>query len=168
MHRYAPERSLPPYAYLPGGALPHPTQDPRGHSHRSEPPAPSEYLPVERWRENRDYLHGVDLYNAGFLWEAHEVWEGLWHAAKHDPPQAELLQGLIQCAAAALKVSMGQPGGLARLARAGTDRLEAVARRTGGSCMGLELFDFARAFRAFAAASPADAGERPELVLELD
>ena len=166
MHRYAPERPLPPYAYLPGGALPHPTQDARGHSHRSEPPAPAGYLAPDRWRESRDYLFGVDLYNAGFLWEAHEVWEGLWHAAKHDELQADLLQGLIQCAAAALKVPMGQPGGLARLARAGTERLERVARRTGGACMGLALFDFVRDFRAFAAAAPASADERPELVLE--
>lgn len=167
MHRYAPERPLPPYAYLPGGALPHPTQDPRGHSYRAgEPPAGAPYFACERWRENGDYLFGVDLYNAGFLWEAHEVWEGLWHAAKHDPAQADLLQGLIQCAAAALKVPMGQPGGLLRLARAGTERLEGVARRTGGACMGLALYDFVRDFRAFAASEPAAAEERPGLVLD--
>jgi hypothetical protein len=168
MHRYAPERPLPPYAYLPGGALPHPTQDPRGHSHRSEPPPPADYLAPERWRENGDYLFGVDLYNAGFLWEAHEVWEGLWHAAKHDPAQADLLQGLIQCAAAALKVPMAQPGGLTRLARAGTERLEGVARRTSGTYMGLALFDFVRDFRAFAASQPATADERPRLALDLE
>jgi hypothetical protein len=166
MRRYAPERPLPPYAYVPGGALPHPTQDPRGHSYRAEPPPRPEYLAPGRWRENQDYLYGVDLYNAGFLWEAHEVWEGLWHGAKHDPVQSDVLQGLIQCAAAALKVPMGQPRGLERLARAGTERLEGAARRAGGPCMGLELFHFARAFRDFAASSPASADERPPLELE--
>ena len=50
------------------------------------------------------FLYGVDLYNHGYLWEAHEAWEGLWHQAKRDALQAEFLQGLIQCAAAALKV----------------------------------------------------------------
>jgi len=163
--RYAPDRPLPPYAYVPGGERPHPTQHPDGHSRRSEPARPAEYLPAARWRENGDYLYGVDLYNAGFLWEAHEVWEGLWHRAKHDPVQADLLQGLIQCAAAALKVPMDQPGGLAKLARIGSERLERVARRGGADYMGLDLLGFVRAFRAFAASGPTSADQRPPLEL---
>jgi hypothetical protein len=41
---------------------------------------------------------GVDLWNHGFVWEAHEVWESLWRAAAGD--DRRLLQGLIQAAAA--------------------------------------------------------------------
>ena len=162
--RYAPERAFPPYAYLPGRD-PHPTQDERGHSFTREGEPAARYFPPERWRENSDYLWGVDLYNHGYLWEAHEAWEGLWHRAKHDAHQAELLQGLIQCSAAALKIPMGQPNGLARLAEFGTGRLERVAREH-GTYMGLELMDFVRDFREFAASKPESADERPRIVLE--
>ena len=124
--RYCPERDFPPYAFLPG-RHPHPTRDPHGHSHGLEEGA-ADYLPPERWRENADYLWGVDLYNHGYLWEAHEAWEGLWHTAKHDELQASLLQGLIQCAAACLKIPMKQPRGLERLCALGTEKLERVAR----------------------------------------
>ena len=86
--RYAPSRAFPPYAYLPGRD-PHPTRDARGHSFGNEE-APPEWLPPERWRENVEYLFGVDLYNHGFLWEAHEAWESLWHVSKRDPDQAEI------------------------------------------------------------------------------
>jgi hypothetical protein len=164
--RYAPTRPFPPYAYLPGGEHPHPTQSPQGHSYTGEPGPPAGHVEPARWRENDDYLFGVDLYNHGYLWEAHEVWEGLWHAAKPDAVQADLLQGLIQCAAAALKVPMQQPRGLEKLARIGTERLESVARRGGPEYMGVDLLDFVREFRSFAASSPQSADERPSLVLD--
>ena len=162
--RYAPERSLPPYAFLPGRD-PHPTRDPRGHSH-GEDETPAGYFAPERWRENRDYLFGVDLYNRGYLWESHEAWEGLWHGAKHDAAQANFLQGLIQCAAACLKVPMGQPRGLERLCALGTDRLAGVARAEGPTYMGVDLEGFAASMRRFAAAEPRSNDARPLLVLE--
>jgi hypothetical protein len=162
--RLLPERPFPPYAYLPGRD-PHPTGDPRGHSfgHDEAPPA---WLPAERWRENADYLFGCDLYNFGFLWEAHEAWEGLWHASKHDRDQAEFLQGLIQCSAASLKVLMLQPGGLAKLAERGTERLDLVRQRRGPRYMGLDLPHFVRDFRAFAASAPELPDGRPRIELE--
>ena len=123
------------------------------------------WFPAEDWRANEDYLFGVDLYNAGFLWEAHEAWEGLWHSAKHDALQAEHLQGLIQCTAAALKVRMEQPRGLAALSKLGTERLERVTSEARGSYMGLDVAAFVEAFRAFAASEPEDAESRPRLVL---
>lgn len=162
--RYAPRFGFPPYAFLPGRD-PHPVGDPRGHSFgREEPPAA--YLPAERWRENEPYLFGVDLYNHGYLWEAHEAWESIWHAAKRDTLQASHVQGLIQCAAACLKIPMGQPGGLARLAELGTEKLERVASTSGGSYMGLDLRPWIRDLRAFAAAGPTTIDGRPPLVLE--
>lgn len=161
--RYAPGRAFPSYAFLPGRD-PHPTRDPRGHSF-GHPEVPGPYLPPERWRENQDYLFGVDLYNHGYLWESHEAWEGLWHAAKHDALQAEHLQGLIQCAAACLKVDMEQPRGLERLAALGTARLETVARRSAGSFMGLALSDFVVELRAFAASQPSSSEGRPRIEL---
>ena len=164
--RYAPARTFPPYAFLPGRD-PHPTRDPRGHSFGTEEEAGT-YLEPELWHENEDYLYGVDLYNADFLWEAHEAWEGLWHAAKHDEVQALHLQGLIQCAAACLKVAMGQPRGLARLSALGCEKLERVAREGAdgsGRYMGLDVVDFARAIRRFADSHPTTIEARPPIEL---
>jgi predicted metal-dependent hydrolase len=161
--RYAPQRAFPPYAFLPGRD-PHPTRDPAGHSHGLAEAA-ADYRPASDWRANEDYLFGVDLYNHGFLWEAHEAWEGLWHAAKHDQRQAEFLQGLIQCAAACLKVPMRQPAGLEKLARLGTQKLERVAHASGGRYMGLELPAFVQALRAFATSAPEDIEARPRIAL---
>lgn len=164
--RLAPLRPFPPYAFLPGRD-PHPTRDPRGHSFgREEEPPP--HLPPERWAQNAEYLWGADLYNHGYLWEAHEAWEGLWHQAKRDPLQADFLQGLIQCAAACLKVPMGQPAGLAKLSEQGLARLERVRRAAGPRYMGLDLAAFVAAFRDFVASAPEDAAERPRLLLEGD
>jgi hypothetical protein len=161
--RYTPDRPFPSYAYLPGRD-PHPVRDPRGHSHGHDE-GPADYFDHEEWRSNDDYLFGVDLYNFGYLWEAHEAWEGLWHAAKHDALQAELLQGLIQCSAACLKIPMEQPRGLAKLSEIGTGRLARVAAEYPAGYMGLDLGDFVDSFRAFAASEPTDVEGRPLLTL---
>lgn len=169
--RYAPGRNFPPYAYLPGRD-PHPTGDPDGHSFEQEgegvePPGDPTpvYLPPHRWAENERYLFGVDLYNGGYLWEAHEAWEGLWHVSKLDKPQAQHLQGLIQCAAACLKIAMGQPRGLARLTVLGTEKIERTALSDGPVYMGLDALDFVKRMRAFAASNPKTHGGRPRLEL---
>jgi hypothetical protein len=164
--RYAPARPFPAYAFLPGRD-PHPTGDPRGHSFGALGEEPV-YLPAGRWRENDDWLFGCDLYNHGYLWEAHEAWEGLWHRAREERDQADLLQGLIQCAAACLKIPMDQPRGRARLAEAGTAKLERVARAHGGHHMGLDLFAFLRDFRAWVAPESPALDDRPRLWLEPD
>ena len=90
LHRYAPKRAFPPYAFQPG-KHPHPTRDPKGHSYTGEPEPPADYFEPEEWRDNEDYLFGVDLYNHGYLWEAHEAWESIWHPSKHDAEQADFL-----------------------------------------------------------------------------
>ena len=160
--RYAPGRAFPPYAFLPGRD-PHPTRDPAGHSFGHEEPPPP-YLAPERWRENEPYLVGVDLYNHGFLWEAHESWEGLWHVSKPDVRQALYLQALIQCAAAWLKIPMGQPAGVQKLSELALAKLAEV-ERAGSPYMGLELGPFRAAVRAFAARAPTEPEARPRLVL---
>ena len=163
--RYASERPFPAYAFLPGRD-PHPTRDSRGHSYSDEPEPPAGYYPPEHWAENEDFLYGVDLYNHGYLWEAHEAWEGLWHQAKHDELQAQVLQGLIQCAAAALKIPMEQPVGLAKLSENGTGRLEHVARATTPPYMGIDLWEFIGEFREFASKPDAVVDDRPRLTLD--
>ncbi len=72
--RLVSDRELPAYAYVPGES-PHPTRDRDGHSFGSEPDTPEPPDP-EDWRSCPDYLYGIDLFNHGFYWEAHEAWEG--------------------------------------------------------------------------------------------
>lgn len=161
--RYLPGRAFPPYAFLPGRD-PHPTRDPRGHSHGTQEERPP-YLVARRWRESTPYLWGADLYNHGFLWEAHEAWEGLWHASKADRILAPYLQGLIQCAAAWLKIAMQQPKGLERLTALALEKLDQVATASGGHYMGLDLDVFRPAVRAFADSLPTSSSGYPLLVL---
>lgn len=162
--RYAPQQAFPPYAFLPGKD-PHPTQNPAGHSYTGKHEPPTDYFPSADWESTVDYLFGVDLYNHGYLWEAHEAWEGLWHPAKRDKVHADFLQGLIQCSAAALKVRMQQPRGVAKLAQLGTEKLMDVAKSGGPEFMGLDVVDFAARFRSFAASEPASPDGRPLIVL---
>ena len=45
-----------------------------------------------------EFEQGCTFFDAGEYFEAHEVWENLWHVA--DGPRHSYLQGLIQIAAA--------------------------------------------------------------------
>jgi len=108
--RLAPHVAFPAYAFVPG-QTPHPFSHPAGHHH-----APfGEVLAApdpESWRECLPYLHALDLFNHGFYWEAHEVWEGLWHACGRRGPTADFLKGLIHLAAAGVKVRQGLEAGV--------------------------------------------------------
>lgn len=163
--RYAPDQPFPPYAFLPGTNR-HPTQHPEGHSYTGVREEPADFIPADRWRTNAHYLFGVDLYNHGYLWEAHEAWEAIWHPAKREPLLANFLQGLIQCTAASLKVRMEQPRGLLALGKLGTEKLDGVCAEAGYSYMGLDLRPFIAHFRAFAASEPDSAEDRPLIELE--
>lgn len=145
--RYAPERAFPRYAYLPGRD-PHPTRDPAGHSHGlAEDPveAPDPDDPAA----SEDYLYGIDLYNHGYHWEAHEVWEGLWHASA-DTVQRQHLQALIQAAAAGVQHRLGHDRGRGRLARRASERLRTVEREAGRRYMGIQVSQLATDLARFA------------------
>jgi hypothetical protein len=124
--------NLPPYAYVPGHGLPHPVNDPDGHlhahrdsGHSTAPPISSvalAALPAERvdrrcalaavLARNNSWLYALDLFNAGFYWEAHEAWEAFWHALGRVTPEARFIQGLIHLAAACVKIREGRPAGV--------------------------------------------------------
>lgn len=103
--RFVPERPFPPYSFVPG-LLPHPFNHPDGHSYGIEP---SEVDPPDpdRWQESSDYLYGIDLFNHGYYWEAHEVWEGLWNADGRIGMTSDFIKSLIKFAAAGVKIRMG-------------------------------------------------------------
>ncbi len=70
--RYAPEIALPSYAYVPGHR-PHPNRDPSGHGQGPDPGDIPAVADLRHWQENRVYLSGIDLFNHGYYWEAHEM-----------------------------------------------------------------------------------------------
>jgi len=122
--RWLPQKSLPPYAYLPG-KNPHPVRDPAGHSHHVEP------IPVaaEVSRSSDAFLWGLDLFNHGYYWEAHEAWEGLWQVADRDGPLRMLFKGLILLWAAGVKIRERKNAAAARHAK----RAAALFRRVPAS-----------------------------------
>ena len=136
--RYCPDRPFPAYRYAPG-LHPHPHRDRDGHSYQPQPRlerhAPWE---VSAWRTLVDWLFGVDLFNAFFFWEAHESWETLWAVKPRPSGTAQLLQGLIQIAAAMLKIRLGSLAGAATLSRQGLAKGTASAAVT-PSMLGLDL-----------------------------
>jgi len=113
--RLTPRIPFPAYAFVPRQS-PHPTRDPKGHSYgRPEPQrAP---LTTDNWKKLTDYLYGIDLFNHGYFWEAHEAWEGLWQACGRRGPIADFLKALIKLAAAGVKAREGNPNGVQRAAK---------------------------------------------------
>lgn len=132
--------ALPRYAHR-LGVTPHPATDPRGHGfgHAAESPGPEHWRSPEGWRTCEAFLEGVDLFNAGYWWEAHEAWELLWRSTPHPGPgdadsaeparQRAFVQGLIQLAAAALQRAAGNQAGVGVL-------LERAARNLDGAPAG--------------------------------
>lgn len=116
--RLVPEEAFPPYAFVPR-KFAHPTRDPSGHSFGESHPKPDPLDP-NRWQSCRLYFWGIDLFNFGYYWEAHEAWERLWHASGRHGTIAEFLKGLIALAAAGVKAREGNAAGVGQHAgRAG-------------------------------------------------
>jgi uncharacterized protein len=142
--RYLPDKPLPPYSYV-TGRHPHPIGDPRGHSFAHRPPQATCPGP-DQWRKSEPFLFGVDLFNHGYYWEAHEVWESIWHAcsaaAHSQSPAADFVKGLIKLAAAGVKAREGRPIGVRRHAARALELFQLTRERVGPAVRrywGLEL-----------------------------
>ncbi len=122
-------------------------------------------LTQENWRSHGPYLFGVDLFNEGFWWEAHESWELPWRLSG-TTLQGPFLRGLIQLAASLLKWRLGAVKGQRSLQSKGTINLDAVTRASGTRFyMGLQPSGLAEAVGEFlcgraAARSPMIAVDR--------
>lgn len=137
------DRPLPDYRHVPG-KTPHPTRDPNGHSYgRDEGDLPD--LNTADWRTCGHYLYGIDLFNAGYWWECHEVLEGLWKSSGLGTPAGHALQAVIQCAAAHLKVQTVRPVGARRL----HEHSLRHARWSGKRLLGLDLDALVRDTRSY-------------------
>lgn len=130
-------RPFPPYRYLPlaGGAAPPHPRSAAGHAHAQE----EEYLPhfsPDDWRTCVPYLYGIDLFNHGYWWEAHEALETVWLAAGQKSTLCGVfVQGLIQLAGAQLKRFIGEPRGAQSLTAGGSEKLALVE----GIYLGIEV-----------------------------
>ncbi len=153
--RYSP-RPLPPYRYLPGRG-PHPLRDPAGHSHGIAEPELGRFE-AECWDSCAPYLYGVDLFNHGYYWEAHEALEAVWVAAGRRSETGRFLQGLIQIAAARVKLAVGAPGAAKSLAALGVAKL----REHSGVFLGIDVAAFADAVEP----SSADPASAPQIRLD--
>lgn len=63
---------------------------------------------ADNWRDSEAWAAGFVLLRRGFFWEAHEVWEPVWHALAPDSPERFFVQAAIQFANARLKAIMGR------------------------------------------------------------
>jgi predicted metal-dependent hydrolase len=136
---------LPPYPFVPGQS-PHPVSDPAGHLYGKPREKPEPFDP-DHWEKNRDYLLGFDLFNHGYYWEAHEAWEGLWHACGRTGMAADFFKGLIKLAAAGVKVREGKPHGVISHAARAADLFWKIDQALGGHgvrYLGLPLHDLLR------------------------
>lgn len=117
----------PPYTYVPGAA-PHPFKE-GGHGCPGPPHPAIEPLATsfqDVWRQSSMYLWGIDLFNHGFYWEAHEAWEGIWRQLDQQPAAANWCKGLIKLAATGVKVREGRLEGAQRHARRAAQLFESV------------------------------------------
>ncbi|MDE1920807.1 MAG: DUF309 domain-containing protein [Candidatus Omnitrophica bacterium] len=100
LHRYT-SKAFPAYRFIPG-ENPHPTENPAGHSYSKTAERKMIFDP-ELWSEDQGYLYGVDLYNNGYWWEAHEAFEERWRVVDKGNIGRDYLQGLIKISGAFIK-----------------------------------------------------------------
>ena len=129
--RYS-NRKFPPYRYRPGES-PHPIRDPGGHCFGRHSGAPVTFTD---WRTCEEYLYGIDLFNHGYWWEAHEALELVWVAAGKKSEAGQFIQGLILIAAAHLKRYQGLTEVSSRMAQKGLRKMSGVSS---GIRFGIEI-----------------------------
>jgi predicted metal-dependent hydrolase len=115
-------------------------------------------LTTESWPESELYLYAIDLFNAGYYWEAHEVLEAIWHGAGRESEVGRFAQGLIQAAAALLKASMGETASARRLAEAASQKLLGGA----AALLGVQAHGLAADLNSHVTVA---GGRRPSIVL---
>ena len=99
----------------------------------------------------------LELFNAGYYWEAHEVWEELWHVEGRRGPTADVLKAMIKLAAAGVKVRERRENGVRTHCRP-RRRLVRRGSRAGGAHLGLDLELWAERSREWAENPPEDPG----------
>ena len=91
----------------------------------------------EEAARNLAWQHGLDLFAAGYFWEAHEVLEAVWMNAAPNSAERYVVQGVIQLANSALKSRMGREKAARRLAEIARDLFSRVPAES--TVMGLSV-----------------------------
>ena len=112
--RYSPDSPIPEIPYLPGITA------------RNSIPLLCKTIPAGGWAVDPQYHYGIDLFNHGCHWEAHEAWESRWLSLISTELYRTHLQGLIQASAALLKIRQEQPRPARTIWQRGRRRLEVV------------------------------------------
>jgi Uncharacterized conserved protein len=137
------DRPFPSYRFVPG-KTPHPVRDPDGHSYNKPLPQLASFE-AGRWQSCEEYLFGIDLFNYGYWWEAHEALEAVWVAAGRQSETGLFIQGLIQVAVAHLKRLQGFQDVAKRMAAEGLDKMKFVK----GVYLGVDVEAFRSAVETY-------------------
>jgi uncharacterized protein len=129
MTRLVPGLVMPAYSFVPR-RFPHPHADPAGHRFGHDLPEASVPDP-ERWADSLHYLIGLDLFNHGYYWEAHEAWESLWIVCGRRGPLATFFKALIQWAVVGVKAREPCPEGVLTHSKRAKELLEETAATVG-------------------------------------
>ncbi len=102
----------------------------------------SEILPAGRTEEAERvrFYYGADLFDVGFYWEAHEVWEPLWLASPSRSGERAFLHGLLLATAALLRAEVGKKTAAQRLALRAEAKLQEAMRWVSEASIGAGTF----------------------------
>ena len=148
------DRPFPSYRFVPGRS-PHPVRDPNGHSY-NKPPAQLAAFAAGDWRSCDEYLYGIDLFNYGYWWEAHEALEAVWVAAGRQTETGLFVQGLILIAVAHLKIHQGFNDVGQRMAEDGLDKM----KHKQGIYLGIDVSVLRNAVKSYCAGN----GQTPVII----
>ena len=139
--RYLPLEPFPDYRHVPGTNM-----EIQGRFGHTEDPIVD--LPgPDAWRDNTDYLFGVDLFNHAYWYEAHAIWNPLWHRATGN--YRLFINGLAMVSDALLMHHQRDLRGLRDQMTQGTGKLTAVLNAEGDVYMGLNLHLLMRSLDTF-------------------
>jgi len=137
--RYAPHYDLPEKRFLPGQG---PGKSRKSFHGWKFPECPA-FLPITSWEENAFYLYGIDLFNHGYFWEAHEVWGESFRAARGlDKTQMLYFQSLVQIAAAFLHLLGKNRKAAQATSQKAVNKLQKIIACQGNILMGNDLDKF--------------------------
>jgi hypothetical protein len=154
------ERSswMPPYSYVPGGPWPHPNRANQAGVDREQEPSGTGAPTPEEVDDSPRFRRGIELFDAGYYWEAHEAWEVLWQAAGRRGATADVLRGLIKLAAAGIKVRERREAGVRTHARRAAECFASARLQGGVHQLGLDLDVWIERALAIAESPPTDPG----------
>ena len=112
------------------------------------------YRPLPEAERRAALEAGLDAYNRGDWFLAHELLEPAWMGTA-DLPERELLQGLIKLAAAFVHGARSNPAGVAKNLRGARDRIHAGLGA--GSALGIDAEALLEAVDAWLASPGGDA-----------